>query len=115
MVANLCVCHLLAVVDAEDASLTPLIECIHLSSHCLRQCPRLGSIHKDWQDIHGVEANLGRHRDAGAPDVAIQRGHAILIPSFHTQMFYVHTVQEGFLSTSANKDFGQSVTMIASE
>src|SRR6218665_287306 len=67
----------LAVVDAEDASLTPLIECIHLSSHCLRQYPRLGSIKKDWQDIHGVEANLGRYRDAGEPDVAIQRGHAI--------------------------------------
>src|SRR6218665_517067 len=68
---------MLAVVDAEDASLTPLVKCIHLSSHCLRQCPRLGSIEKDWQDIHKVEANLGRHRDAGAPDVAIQRGHAI--------------------------------------
>src|SRR6218665_94231 len=76
--ANLRVCHMLAVVDAEDASLTPLIECMHLSSHCLRQCLRLGSIQKDWQDIHGVEANLDRHRDAGAPDVAIQRGHAIL-------------------------------------
>src|SRR6218665_1771826 len=57
--------------------MTPLIECIHLSSHCLRQCPRFGSIQKDWQDINGVEANLGRHRDAGTPDVAIQRGHAI--------------------------------------
>src|SRR6218665_2141622 len=68
---------MLAVVDAEDASLTSLIECMHLSSHCLRQCPRLGSIQKDWQYIYGVEANLGRHRDAGAPDVAIQRGHAI--------------------------------------
>src|SRR6218665_3989080 len=68
---------MLAVVDAEDASLTPLVKCVHLSSHCLRQCPRLNSIQKDWQDIHGVEANLGRHRDAGAPDIAIQRGHAI--------------------------------------
>src|SRR6218665_2516 len=75
--ANLHVCHMLAVVDAEDAPLTPLIECIHLSSHCLRQYPRLGSIKKDWQDINGVAANLGRHRDAGTPDVAIQRGHAI--------------------------------------
>src|SRR6218665_2145641 len=68
---------MLAVVDAEDASLTPLVKCVHLSSHCLRQCPRLNSIQKDWQDIHGVEANLGRHRDAGAPDIVIQRGHAI--------------------------------------
>src|SRR6218665_3272624 len=55
---------MLAVVDAEDTSLTPLIKCIHLSSHCLRQCPRLGSIQKHWQDLHGVEANLGGHRDA---------------------------------------------------
>src|SRR6218665_694068 len=67
----------MAVVDAEDASLTPLVKCVHLSSHCLRQCPRLGYIQKDWQDIHGVETNLGGHRYAGAPDIAIQRGHAI--------------------------------------
>src|SRR6218665_2684786 len=68
---------MMAVVDSKDAPLTPLVECIHLSSHCLRQCPRLGSIRKDWQDIHGVEANLGRQRDVGASDVAIQRGQAI--------------------------------------
>src|SRR6218665_2193803 len=39
----------------------------------------------------------------------------IPILSYPTKMFYVHTVQEGFLSRNANKDFGRSVIMIASE
>src|SRR6218665_2087342 len=70
---------MLPVVDAEDASLTPLIECIHLSSHCLRQCPRLGSRQKDWQDLHGVKANLGEHRDSLERQMlrSTDRGHAI--------------------------------------
>src|SRR6218665_3272335 len=97
--ANLRDCHMLAVVDAEDAPLTQLIECIHLSSHCLCQCPRLGSIQKDWQDIHGVEANLGRHRDAGAPVVAIQLRHANsaqLLSVVPTLLRSVHFGQSGF-------------------
>src|SRR6218665_265352 len=75
--ANLHVCHTLAGVDAEDTPLAPLIKCIHFSRHRPRHCPYLGSIQIDWQDKHEVEANLGRHRDAGAPDIAIQRGLAI--------------------------------------
>src|SRR6218665_3257203 len=35
--------------------------------------------------------------------------------SYPTKIFYVHTVQEGYLSISANKDLGRSVIMIASE
>src|SRR6218665_1763683 len=93
---------MLAVVDAEDTSLTPLIKCIHLSSHCLRQCPRLGSIQKHWQDLHGVEANFGGHRDALERQMlrSSDRGHTIprnCHPSYvPTLLRSVHFGQPGF-------------------